>query len=331
MKNNSRLGLWVIIPGWILAFAARMAQICAGTDMTSGFLKYDNGFFMNACFWGAVILTLAGAAAAAFFDRRNGSAYYQTPVERVTDNKAAVIGFGLLLPAMGALYEGYSEAVIPEGSNISPSPFMMVVNFVFGAIMLITSFVILYKKEFKPGLGFAMTGGAAVTTRPEYLINCMTDIVAAVLFMQMAKLLSGNEGKRTREVLTVTGAVSVSMILGNAIAIIAASLMGPADVASHIVTSNSAAEMLFQLNYGYEAYYMSWAPASEISVGIFAVAALVALYMKPSDKPAQQPETTESESFAETPGNILPAEESGISEPSESIQQAESDHLDDEY
>lgn len=36
----------------------------------------------------------------------------------------------------------------------------------------------------------------AVTTRPEYLINCMTDIVAAVLFMQMAKLLSGNEGKR---------------------------------------------------------------------------------------------------------------------------------------
>ena len=60
MKNNSRLGLWVIIPGWILAFAARMAQICVGTDMTSGFLKYDNGFFMNACFWGAVILTLAG-------------------------------------------------------------------------------------------------------------------------------------------------------------------------------------------------------------------------------------------------------------------------------
>lgn len=54
MKNNSRLGLWVIIPGWILAFAARMAQICVGTDMTSGFLKYDNGFFMNACFWGAV-------------------------------------------------------------------------------------------------------------------------------------------------------------------------------------------------------------------------------------------------------------------------------------
>ena len=53
--------------------------------------------------------------------------------------------------------------------------------------------------------------------------------------------------------------------------------------------------------------------------------------MKPSDKPAQQPETTESESFAETPGNILPAEESGISEPSEPIQQAESDHLDDEY
>ena len=339
MKNNSRLGLWVIIPGWILAFAARMAQICAGTDMTSGFLKHDNGFFMNACFWGAVILTLGGAVAAAVLDRRNGSAYYQTPVERITDGRAAAIGFGLLLPAMGALYEGYSEAVIPEGSNISPSPFMMAVNFLFGAVMLVTAFVILYRKEFRPGLGFAMTGGAvyytlrgigvflermAITTRPEYLISCMTDIAAAIFFMQMAKLLSGNEGKRTREALTVSGAAAVSLILGNALAVIAASLMGPADVASRIVTSISAAEMLFQLSYGYEGYYMSWAPASEAAAGIFAVVSLIALYMKPSGKPSRQPETVESESFAEAPAAALPAEEAAPG-------QAESDHLDDEY
>lgn len=347
MKDNSRLGLWVIIPAWVLAFAARMAQICAGTDMTSGFLKYDNGFFMNACYWGAVILALAGAVAAAVLDRKKGCAFYQTPVERITDGRAAAIGFGLLLPAMGALYEGYSEAVIPEGSNISPSPFMMFVNFLFGAVMLVTAFVILYKKEFKPGLGFAMTGGAvyytlrgigvflermAVTTRPEYLINCMTDIIAAIFFMQMAKLLSGNEGKRTREALTVTGTVSVSLILGNALAVITASLMGPADVASRIVISNTEAEMLFQLNYGYEGYYMSWAPASEIAAGIFAVVALIALYMKASDKPSEQAETVESESLAEIPANALPAQES---EPAQTTAESNNldnlDHLDDEY
>ena len=344
---SGRLGLWVIIPGWILAFAARMAQICAGTDMTSGFLKDDNGFFMNTCFWGAVILTLAGAVVAAVFDRKNGGAYYRTSVDQITDGKAAAIGFGLLLPAMGALYEGYSEAVIPEGSNISPSPFMMAVNFLFGAVMLVTAFVILYKKEFKPGLGFALTGGAvyytlrgigvflermAITTRPEYLINCMTDIVAAFFFMQLAKLLSGNESKRTREALTVTGAVSVSLILGNAPAVIAASLMGPAEVASRIVTSNSAAEMLFQQNYGFEAYYMSWAPASEIAAGIFIVAALISLYVKPADKPAPQPETSEGESEAETAANALPAETAEeIYEETEPSQTTESDHLDDEY
>ena len=82
MKNNSRLGLWVIIPGWILAFAARMAQICVGTDMTSGFLKYDNGFFMNACFWGAVILTLAGAAAAGTAPRTTRPRWSASPIIR---------------------------------------------------------------------------------------------------------------------------------------------------------------------------------------------------------------------------------------------------------
>lgn len=326
MKTNSRLGLWVLIPAWVLAFAARMAQICAGTDMTSGFLKYDNGFFMNACFWGAVILSIAGGVAAAVLDRKKGCILYQTPVERITDGRAAAVGFGLLLPAIGALYEGYCEAVIPEGSNISPSPFMMWVDLLFGGAMLVIAFVILYKKEFRPGLGFALSCGAgyytlrgigvflermAITTRPEYLISCMSDIIAAVFFMQLAKLLSGNEGKRTRETLSVAGVASVSMILGNALAVIAATFAAPADVASRIVISPNEADMLFQLNYGYEGYYMSWQPFAEMAAGIFAVVVLIALNMKPSEKASAEPETAGHAELFEVPEPVLPAEESG--------------------
>ncbi len=297
MKNNSRIGLWLLIPAWALAFAARVVQICAGTDMTSGFLKDDNGFFMDFCFWGAIVLTLAAAVAAAVLDRKkNNSAFYNTPVERITDGRAAAIGFALLLPGMAALYEGYCEAVIPESSNISPSPFMVVVNFLFGAAMLVSAFMIMYFKEFKPGLGFSVVSGAgyytlrgigvflekmAVTTVPEYLINCMSVIFAAIFFMQLAKFLSGNEGKRTREALTVSGAVAAVTILGNSIAVITASLAGPAEAASRIVTSENEAEMLYQLAHGRDAYYMSYMPIPVTAAGIFIVVTLIALYMQP--------------------------------------------------
>lgn len=303
MKKNSRLGLWLIIPAWALAFAARLAQICAGTDMTIGFLKDENGFFMNACFWLAVGVTLAAAICAAVLDRKNGSALYTTEVSQVTDGRAGAIGFALLLPAMGALYSGYAEAVIPEESNISPSPFMMVVNFLFGGIMLVSAFVILYKKEFKPALGFSLTAGAvyytlcgidvflenmAVTTVPEHLINCMCMVAAAIFFMQLAALLSGNEGRRTRGALAVSGAVTAVMILGNSLAVIFTAIAGPAEAASRIVTSKTQAEMLHQMGRGDHAYYMSLVPAPLMAAGVFAVVALIALYMRPGEKKAQE-------------------------------------------
>ena len=301
MKIKGRLGLLLLIPAWIMAFAARLSQICAGTDMNHGFLKDDNGVFMNLCFWGAVALTLAAGIAAAVFDRKNDGVLYSTPVSGITGGRAAAIGFALLLPAMGALYEGYCEAVIPEGSNISPSPFLMVVNFLFGGIMLAVAFVTVYFKEFKPGLGFSMTAGAiyytlrgigvflermAVTTVPEYLIDCIAMIFAAVFFMQLGTLLSGNEGKRTRELLAISGAVTAVTILGNGMAIIAASLAGPAEVASRIVTSDIEAEMLYQMLYGRDAYFMSYMPVSLTAAGVFIVITLIALNMKP--KPAEE-------------------------------------------
>ncbi len=296
MKNNSKFGVWVLIPGIILAFAARMVQLCAGTDMTTGFLRHDNGFFLDFCFWGAVILTGCGAVAAAVLDRRNGGEFYKTPVSGITDAGAGAIGFAMLLPGVSALYEGYSEMRIPTESNVSPSPFMMWVNFIFGAAMVVTAFVILYKKEFKPGLGFATVIGAAyytlrgigifmekmaVTTVPEYLINCISVILAAVFFMQLAKLLSGNEGKRTREALAVSGAVAAATVLGNSIAGVAALLFAPAEVSSRIVVTSYEAEWLYQAGKGDSAYYMSLVPAADAAAGIFIAVVLIALFMKP--------------------------------------------------
>ncbi|MGN1340585.1 MAG: hypothetical protein ACI4WS_09865 [Oscillospiraceae bacterium] len=306
MKINGRLGLWLLIPAWVLAFVARLVQITSGTDMEHGFLSNGNGFFMDFCFWGAVVLTLAAGIAAAVFDRKKEGALYTTPVPAITGGRAAAIGFAMLLPAMAALYEGYCEAVIPAESNISPSPFMMVIDFLFGGIMLIVAFVTVYFKEFKPGLGFSMVAGAgyytlcgigvfiermAITTIPEYLINCMAMIFAAVFFMQLTKLLSGNEGRRTRETLYVSGAVSAVTILGNAAAVFAASVAGPAEVSSRIVTSSAEAEMLYQLSYGRDAYYMSYMPVSLVAAGLFIVVTLIALNMKPGtavEAPAEE-------------------------------------------
>lgn len=308
MKNNSKFGVWVLIPGFVLAFAARMAQICAGTDMTTGFLKHES-FFMDFCFWGAVIIAIAGAVGAAVLDRKRNAHYYQTPVSDVADGRAAAIGFALMVPALGALYEGYTR-MRSEETN-STFPFMMWVDFLFGAAMLVVAFVILYNKEFKPGLGFAMVSGAgfytlrgigifmekmAVTTVPEYLINCISVILAAVFFMQLAKLLSGNEGKRTREVLAVSGTAAAVTILGNSIAGFAALLFGSADVSSRIVLYSSYAEWLYQASYGDHAYYMSLVPAADAAAGIFIVVTLIVLFMKP--KPVQ----AKAEEAAETDG-----------------------------
>ena len=307
MKIKGRIGVLALIPAWILAFAARGMQICAGTDMNSGFLYDDNGFCMNYCFWGAVLLTIAAGIAAAVFDRKNSGALYTTPVSQINGGRAAAIGFALLLPAMAALYEGYCEAVIPAGSNISPSPYLMVVDFLFGGLMLITAFVTVYYKEFKPALGFAMVAGAgfytlcgigvflermAITTVPEYLINCISMILAAVFFMQLTRLLSGNEGKGTREALMVSGSAAAVTILGNAFAVFAASLAGPAEVAGRIVTSSAEAEMLYQLSYGRDAYYMSYMPISLVAAGAFIVVTLIALNMKP--KPAEEAAAAET-------------------------------------
>ncbi len=314
MTKNSRLGLWLLIPACILTLAARTAQICAGTDMNSGFLKHDNGFLMNFCFWGAVVLTLAAGIAAAVLDRKRGGALYTVPVSGITGGRAAAIGFALLIVAMAALYEGYREAVIPEGNNISPLPFLTVVNFLFGGIMLVTAFVILYLKEFKPALGFAVSAGAvyytlrgigvflermAITTVPEYLINCMSIILAAVFFMQLARLLSGNEGKRTREALAVSGAVAAATILGSSAAAAAAAVAGPAEVASRIVFTGREAEILYQLAHGKDAYFMSFTPVSTIAGGVFIIVALIALSVKPGT--AREPAPAEEQPEEGTP------------------------------
>lgn len=308
MKN--KIGLWLVIPGVILAFAARLSQICAGTDMETGFLLDGNGFFMDFCFWGAVLLTLAGAIAAAIFDKKSGSAYYKTPVSGITDGRAAAIGFALLLPALGALYEGWIRVNVPEGSVIRASAFTSVIDFLFGIDMLVIAFFVMYVKKFTPALGFSLVGSAAfytlrgidlfrvrmaVATVPEYLINCISVICSGIFFMQLAKLLSGNEGKRTRAALTSVGAASASMILGNGLAVIAASLFGSAEVSSRIVADSYEAEFMYQAMQGDSAYFMTFMPAADFAVGIFIVATMIALYMKPrAEEPAEkaQPEDT---------------------------------------
>lgn len=311
MNKNSRLGLWAGAAGIILAAAARTVQIFCGTDMNTGFLKDDNGIFVDICFWLAVAVTIAAAVGAAVFDRKKGSAFFENPVSAVKDGRAAVIGFALLmLPALTALYEGYDRAVIPADSIAKPPVFMTAVDFICGGLLLVIAFAILYLKEFKPFLGFSLVTGAAyytlkgigifmekmaITTVPEYLINCVSCILTAVFFMQLARLLSGNEGRRTRDALLVSGAAAAATTLGNGIAGVIALFFAPAEISDRIVLNTNEAALLYQQLKGRNAYFMSLASLTDIAAGLFIAAALVVLFMKAKPEAEQTGEAADAE------------------------------------
>jgi hypothetical protein len=153
----------------------------------------------------------------------------------------------------------------------------------------------LYQKEFPPALGFSYTvGGAYFTVRgvavflnrmviasvPEYLIEALTAILAAIFFMLLAKLLSGNEAKNTVKCAVAFGITTAVITLSNALAVIVAGFAAPYEVSSRITSSSYTAELYYQANGGKDAYMMTYSPWVNVAVGIFAAAAVIVLLMK---------------------------------------------------
>lgn len=315
MKKNCMAVVWTCAAALVVCLAVRVYQIVGCTDMTSGFLYHDNGFFGSWGYYAALVLTAAALAVFAFAAEKRGAA---AELSEVVDARAAVLGFAMLITGVCAVYDGVTEL-----NAFTPSKLIIVVDFALGAAVTAAAFVTLYKKEFTPALGFSYSTGAvyfmlrgvsvflermAITTVPEYLIECLSDIMLAAFFMLAAKYLSGNEAKHTRSALFIVGGVSAVLTLSGGLAIITAHLTAPSEVAARITASRYAAEFFRQEAHGRDAYMLTYMPWVNIAAGLFAAAFVVVLALK-APKAAQTLEQRANEpQLAETSEAEQPAE-----------------------
>lgn len=307
MKKNSGIALWVMAGGTLLALIMRVYQIIVCTDMNTGFLYHDNNFFEDYGFYIIAVLAMAGAVVGAVLDGKRALGSF-SPAD-VVDGRAAVLGFAMLLMGLCAAYEGYTEL-----SAISPSGFLIFVDFAFGAAMAVIAFVTLYKKEFSAGLGFSYCAAAlyftlrgvnvflsrmVITAVPEYLIECICVIGGAVFFMLFARLFSGNEQKNTKTALCAWGVPVAVMTLGSSLATIISGFIAPEETASRITGSSYTAEIFYQMNGGRNAYMLVYTPWVNVAMGLFIVAALIIMFLPKKQEAAAAVEKVPAESVPE--------------------------------
>ncbi len=280
--------------------------------METGFLLKENGFLINFGFYGLMLLTLAAVTLLGLLaDKKKNGAYYTNDISVMVDGRAIMLGFPLLMAGAMTVYEGYMQT-----KALTPSAFLVFVDFVFGALMLILGFIVLYKKEVSKLIAFSlvipavfyMLRGIAVfldrmvvASVPEYLIECFTIIGAAIFFMQLAKLLTGNETKHTRTLLCSVGAVTATATLANAAAVLLADIISPYGVGERIVSTSNAAEIAMQRilptgKFGYHMAYTSWV---DVLISVLMLLTLAALFMKSKpkaeDKPTADPVSEDAE------------------------------------
>ncbi len=305
MKKNSIFFLLAAIPALILGVVTRFMQILS-TDivpdgvsnyMVCGFLSDGASFFGKYSFYILIAVIFAAVLALSLLDKKRGGAYFGNDIKGFVDLKAVLLGFPLLVAGALTMYEGYAQT-----KSVVPSPFLIFVDFVLGGMMVILAFIILYKKEITPFVGFLLIIPAlyytlrgigiflkhmAVTTIPEYLIEGLGIIGSAVFFMQLAKLLTGNETKTTRPLVAAVGMTTAVMTISNAAAVIIADIANPEGIGERIVNSSVAAELAEQSfrasgRYGYHMAYASWA---DVLLAVTIILALIALSI--NNKPAE--------------------------------------------
>lgn len=314
MKKNCMAAVWTGAAALVVCLAVRVYQIVGCTDMTSGFLYHDNGFFGSWGYYAALVLTAAALAVCAFLGEKRGNA---AELSDVVDARAAVLGFTMLLTGVCAIYDGVTEL-----SAFTPSKLIVVIDFALGAAISAAAFVTLYKKEFTPALGFSYCTGAvyfmlrgvtvflermAITTVPEYLLECLSDIMLSAVFMLAAKYLSGNEAKRTRSALFIWGGTTAVLTLSEGLGIIIAHLTAPAEVAARITMSRYAAEFFRQEAHGRDAYMLTYMPWVNIAAGLFAAALVVVLALKAPKAARASEQPADDETLPEV-ADVPPAE-----------------------
>lgn len=290
--NKSRATLITLIAGIVLSSAARVFVI-SKTDMRSGFILNGNEILCNILYLGAILLTAAVCAVIWLKDS-------DADVTGYSGKSSLFIGFGLLIAAVGIGYEGLAER-----SSLTPSGFVIFADFFFAALLCVIAFITLYMKEFKPGLGFVYVFGGlycvlrgvfcfmermVVTAIPEYFIDCLMAIFSAMLFLALARVLSGNTGKLTKAALFGWGSATVATTFSACIgAGIAKFLMSP-DISERVVFSAAGAEYYYQSLHGWDAYQLAFPSTADIGIGIFALVTVIAVCLSKNTQKNEQAE-----------------------------------------
>lgn len=274
-----RVTLMVIAAGIVIASGLRVFAI-SRTDMKTGLLLHDTSLLCNILYYGLIALTAAGAAVVSYFDEKRGGCASASIIPSA--NTSIVIGFTMLASSLCACYDG-----IIEMRALTPTAFLIAVDFIFALVMCVIAFATLNMKEFKPGLGFSYVFAGiyyvcrgiycfmsrmAIATVPEYLIDCLTVICGAVFFVMFARIFSGNGTKVTSRAFfvwgTLTAVLSLSSFWGAAVSYLSG-------ISDRIVFSANESERYFQAMHGADAYQMAFPPLPNVMVGVFALVAMV--------------------------------------------------------
>ena len=286
MSKNGKITLIAAGAGFALCLAARIAVIIFFTDMKSGFLYGGNEIWCNILLYAGVL----AAGIAAFVLTKN------EPVSvNPSEKSCLVIGFSTLLAAICAGYEGLAET-----SALTPSVFLIIMDFAWAVYMAALAFTLLYEKSFSPALGFCYSiigvycvgrgiysfmNRMAITTVPEYLAEVLGMVLCACFFAMFAKLVSGNGEKRTMQGTCLFGVGAGALTLSGSLGIMLAKLFAPADIAERITASSRTAEAYYQSKQGAFAYMMTFTPYVNMALGLLvAVGVAAALKSVKSDK-----------------------------------------------
>ena len=297
MKKNAKITLVVLAAGTVLSLAVRIYVIVAHTDMTTGFLYHGEELLCNILYYGIIAAAAITSVFTARIDEKNGIG--EQTASDIVSGGAVAIGFFTMFAGLFAAYEGFKEM-----KAITPTAFLIAVDFLFAALLVAIAFVTLYKKRFTPGLGYSYTligvycicrgiycfmGKMAIVTVPEYLIECLSLIGMAVFFALLGRFLSGNEMPHTRKLLCLCGVGTVSITFSSAFGTLLARLMAPEEIRSRIVMTSYEAESFRQASAGVDAYKLTATPWVNVLLGAAIAASLIAMFIKTGHKSENTP------------------------------------------
>lgn len=296
MSKNGKTALIAAGAGFVLCLAARLVTILFFTDMNTGFLTHGSEILCNLLNYGFLAAT---AIAAGVLLRKEPKGV------KPSENGCLSIGFLTLLAALCAGYEG-----ITETSALSPSVFLIISDFVGAVYMAALAFVLLYKKEFTPALGFCYSivgvycifrgisvfmNRMVIAAVPEYLAEVLEIVFLALFFAMFARLFSGNEEKLTKPMMFISGVGAAILTLSSSLGVIFSKLFAPAEIAERISASANYAEVIYQNNHGRDGYIMTFTPFVNMALGLLAVVAIVVTLKSAKAEEPAEPETQPEE------------------------------------